>query len=117
MNKEPFRFSYNTISLDWYDTINVEVKWEDYLYFKIQRRFGPSYWLLGYKDDDGRIKHKEIEIGELSSRDLGRFVKWSEYITPFHQVGSKLIGINVISPSMNLFNAIKEIFSVMDSED
>lgn len=117
MDKEPFRFSYNTPSLDWYITINVEVKWKDYLYFKIQRRFGPSYWLLGYQKEDKRIKHREVEIGELSKRDLGRFVKWSEYTTPFNQTCSKLIGVSVISTGMNLFDAIKEIFPAMEQED
>lgn len=117
MEKDPFRFSYNTPSLDWYITINVEVKWEDYLYFKIQRRFGPSYWLIGYKNEDGRIKHREVEIGELSKRDISRFVKWSEYTTPFNQTGSKLIGVSVITTGMNIADAIKEIFPVMDLED
>ena len=44
--KAPFKFSYTQPSLDWFETINVEIKPDDYYYFKLQRRYGPAGGLL-----------------------------------------------------------------------
>ena len=77
--KEPFVFEYNTPSLDWYTTVHVEIKCDEYLYFKIQYRFGGTYWLMGYKEKDGRFEREEVTIGQLNRYDLGKFVKWCEF--------------------------------------
>ena len=39
ISKEPFRFSYNVPSLDWYTTKDVEINWDDYSYFKLELSF------------------------------------------------------------------------------
>lgn len=109
MSKEPFVFEYTTPSLDWYTTIHKEIKWEDYLYFKIQYRFGPSCWLMGYKEKDGRIEREEVEIGRLSKGVLKKFIEWCRYNNSGH-TGSKLIGVSVISTGMNLQDFVLEIF-------
>ena len=114
-NKEPFRFYYTVPSLDWYSTEEVEIKWEEYLYFKIQYRFGKTYWLLGYREKGGRIEREEVEIGELSKRFLGKFVKWCEF-NDGYRTCSKLIGISVISTGMNIFSVIGEIQKATDKE-
>lgn len=108
MSKEPFVFEYTMPSLDWYVTIHKEIEWEDYLYFKIQYRFGPSYWLMGYKEKDGRIEREEVEIGRLDRGFLGKFVKWCEF-NDGYRTCSKLIGISVISTGMNVLDVFGEI--------
>lgn len=45
--KTPFKFSYTQPSLDWFETINVEINPDDYYYFELQRRYGPDWWLIG----------------------------------------------------------------------
>lgn len=106
MTKEPFIFQYTMPSLDWYETIQKEVKWEDYIYFKIQYRFGERWWLLGYKEKDGRFEHEEVEIGELRKPHLKKFIEWCEF-DYYGRKGSKLIGVGVISTGMNLMEIFK----------
>ena len=115
INKEPFRFYYFVPSLDWYNVENVEIKWEEYLYFKIQYRFGGTYWLLGYREKDGRIEREEVEIGKLSKSFLGKFVKWCEFDYGFGTC-SKLIGLSVISTGMNILDVAREIQNAADKE-
>lgn len=107
-NKKPFRFYYTVPSLDWYGVEKVEIEWEEYLYFKIQYRFGQTYWLMGYKEKDGRMKREEVEIGRLSRGFLGEFVKWCEF-NDGYRTCSKLIGISVISTGMNILDVFGEI--------
>ena len=114
-NKAPFCFSYTSPSLDWYIVKDVEIEWNDYLYFKIQYRFGKSYWLMGYKEKDGRIEREEVEIGELTRGFLGKFVKWCEYDDGYRTC-SKLIGISVISTGMNILGVVSEIQKAAEQE-
>lgn len=86
-----------------------EIEWEDYLYFKIQYRFGPSIWLLGYKEKDGRFEHEEVELGRLSKSDLKKFIEWCGYES-FGSASSKLIGASVISTGMNFPKVVSEMF-------
>ena len=109
MSKDPFVFEYTMPSLDWYTTIHKEIEWEDYLYFKIQYRFGPSIWLLGYKAKNGRFEHEEVELGRLSKSDLKKFVEWCGYES-FGSAGSKLIGASVISTGMNFPKVVSGMF-------
>lgn len=55
--KAPFKFSYTQPSLDWFETINVEIKPDDYYYFKLQRRYGPDWWLIGQNPPPQKILH------------------------------------------------------------
>ena len=109
--KEPFVFEYTMPTLDWYTTIRKEVKWDEYLYFKIEYRFGSSYWLIGYKDIDGRFARKEEEIGELREKYLGKFIQWCKY-----PHGNKLIGISVISTGMNILDMMKKMIEAEGEE-
>lgn len=115
MDKEPFRFCYNVPSLDWYETENVEIEWDEYLYFKIQYRFGQTYWLMGYKEKDGRFEREEVEIGQLTKLYLGKFVKWCEFDDGY-RICSKLIGVSVISTGMNILKVFEEIQKAAESE-
>lgn len=107
MNKESFKFSYNIPSLDWYTTKNVEIEWDDYAYFKLEYRYGDTYWLIGYTKP-GQSYAKEL--GEISKNDLDRFIKWCEFDYPdnYHK-GNKLVDISVISTGMNIISVIQDI--------
>lgn len=113
--KEHFCFSYNTPTLDWYTTIKVSINWDDYSYFKIERRYGPSYWVLGFKKSEN-TKPIQIDLGEISKYDLVKFIKWCEY-SPFDTyISSKLIGFSVISTSMNITDMINDIYTTYNKD-
>ena len=109
--KEPFVFEYTEPSLDWYTTVHVEIKWDEYLYFKIQYRFGGTYWLMGYKEKNGRFEREEVTIGQLRRYDLGKFVECCEFD---NGKSSKLIGVSVISTGMNIRKIMGEIFDLQE---
>ena len=78
--KAPFKFSYTQPSLDWFETINVEIKPDDYYYFKLQRRYGPDWWLIGQNpppENSTRYEWSETELGKISCRDIAKFVEWA----------------------------------------
>lgn len=47
VSKEPFRFEYTMPALDWYEIRTVEINYDDYVYFELQRRYGQEWWLMG----------------------------------------------------------------------
>ncbi len=106
MKKEPFLFSYNRPFSDWFETVNVEINHDDYYYFKIERRFGPSWWLIGANPKQEPNYHWEYkQIGELSDRQLKRFIEWA-----MNERGSKIIEYKAISSD---FDILKEMIKVM----
>ena len=109
-DKEPFVFEYTRPLLDCYETIKVENKPEDYYYFHLERRFGPTWWLVGCNPVDKpsyHWEHKELgEIGsEISNYYVKRFVEWAKTDN-----GSRITQINVISGSFDIFKEIEKIF-------
>ena len=110
VNKESFKFSYTKPSLDWYETINVEIKPDDYYYFKLERRYGPTWYLFGCNAHDMPEYHwKETEIGELSRLDLIRFIKWARALNNF---GCPIIEIRVVDGTFDFFEEVKIILTV-----
>lgn len=109
MEKKPFVFFYTEPSLDWYRDVRVEIKWEDYLYFKVERRFGPSWWLVGYQKVDGRFEHRAVTLGRMSGGYLRKFIEWCEFLGPTNRTNSKLIGISAISTGFNLVHEIERL--------
>ncbi len=104
--KAPFKFSYTQPSLDWFKTINVEIKPDDYYYFKLQRRYGPDWWLIGQNPppkNSTNYEWSEKDIGRISHRDIARFIDWAK----FDDGGSKLVEISAISGSFDLLREIK----------
>lgn len=78
--KAPFKFSYTQPSLDWFETINVEIKPDDYYYFKLQRRYDPDWWLIGQNPppkNSTRLEWSETALGRISCRDIAKFVEWA----------------------------------------
>lgn len=110
-DKEPFVFTYTKPLLDWYETIKVEIKPEDYYYFHLERRFGRTWWLVGCNPVDKPNYHWENtvlgEIGtEISNYDVKRFIEWAKT-----DGGSRITQINVISGSFDIFKEIENIFN------
>ena len=106
--KEPFKFSYTQPSLDWYETINVEINPDDYYYFELHRRYGPDWWLIGKNppiENSTRHEWSETALGRISCRDIARFVEWAR----IDGGGSKIIGISAISGSFDLLHEIKAL--------
>ena len=104
--KAPFKFSYTQPSLDWFETINVEIKPDDYYYFKLQRRYGPDWWLIGQNpppENSTRYEWSETELGRISCRDIAKFVEWAR----IDGGGSKIVEISAISGSFDLLREIK----------
>lgn len=109
-DKEPFVFEYTMPLLDWYETIKVTIKPEDYYYFHLERRFGRTWYLVGCNPVDEPSYHWEYkELGqigsELSNYDVKRFIEWAK-----SDNGSRITRINVISGSFDIFKEIEDIF-------
>ena len=106
--KAPFKFSYTQPSLDWFETINVEIKPDDYYYFKLQRRYGTDWWLIGQNpppENSTRREWSETELGRISCRDIAKFVEWAR----IDGGGSKIVGISAISGDFDLLREIKSL--------
>lgn len=104
-DKKPFTFKYFKPCLDWYEVINVEIKPTDYYYFHLERRFGPSWWVIGCNlVKEPKYEWVNKELGEISPSELVDFIKWCET-----ENGSRITQINVISGSFNIFNEIKKL--------
>ena len=102
--KEAFRFDEFKPCLDWYTTKHHIINWGDYNYFKLDRRFGPSWWLYGMKLIENPYHWEEKEIGEIYEGDLRRFIEWAKA-----EHGSKIININMICGSFDIFNEVGKL--------
>lgn len=106
-NKKSFDFSYTRPSLDWYETIKVTIAPDDYYYFRLEKRFGPYWWLIGTNNYDTPDYHwKTTTIGELNPDNLKRFIDW---VKDLDEAGCPLTEINMISGSFDIFKEIKEL--------
>ncbi len=116
IQREPFRFEYTKPSLDWYEIVKVEIQPGDYALFKLELRFGNSWWLVGMNPPKSDYKPSylwdETDIGEVGTRDIIRFIKWAE--CGFQGRGSKLCEIRAISSSLNIVNNVAELVRVME---
>jgi len=110
--KEPFKFKYTYPSLDWYDVKEVVINYDDYYYFKIQRRYGPSWWLIGTNPpkDKNKFEWTETQLGEIEKPDLIRFIKWAKD----KDGGSRITEINSLSGD---FDIIKDVLDLLKGDD
>lgn len=107
MDKEPFSYKYTRPCLDWFDWVSVEIKHDDYCYFRIERRFGPSWWLIGMNPKDEPKYHwEDTEIGKIGDLDLRRFIEWAK-----SKNGSKIIEVKAISGSFNIIEEVLKLSS------
>lgn len=103
--KEPFKYQCTRPCLDWFEFVTVEIKSDDYYYFKLERRHGPSWWIIGMKTVEEPNHHwEETQIGEIDESSLLSFIKWAE-----DERGSKIIEIHAISGSFNIFKDVEKL--------
>ena len=110
--KEPFRFSYTSPTSDWFIMHDVVLNPDDYYYYEIQRRFGPSWWLVGKnppKENSG-LQWSEESIGEISEYSLMRFIEWAK-----GERGSKITSISAICGSFDILEDIKRILKMLEN--
>lgn len=106
--KDSFKFVYTQPSLDWFENINVEIKPDDYYYFKLQLRYGPDWWLIGQNpppENSTRYEWSETDIERISPHDIARFIEWAKYDSG----GSKIVEISAISGSFDILREIKKL--------
>lgn len=111
--KEPFKFEYTMPSLDWYEIIKVEIKPDDYCYFKLERRYGPTWWLIGKNpppETSNDYRWTEKEIGKISDCDIARFIEWAKC----DYGGSRLVEIHAISGSFDILRETEKLLSVVN---
>lgn len=102
--KEPFEYDENVPCLDWYTTKHHIINDKDFTYFKLDRRFGPSWWLYGMKFDENNCRWEEKEIGEIYDGDLRRFIEWAKT-----DHGSRIISVHMICGSFDLFAEVGKL--------
>ena len=110
LKKEPFRFEYSMPSLDWYEMVSVEIDPNEYQLYKLERRYGEAWWLIGLREPQKSMQHHEWEektLGRMSNRDIARFVEWAK----LDHSGSRLIEIQSISSSMDVLSDIKKLLT------
>ena len=111
--KEPFKFEYTMPSLDWYEIIKVEIKPEDYVYFKLERRYGPTWWLIGTNPPAENAKDyrwTEKEIGRIENSDIARFVEWAK----LDYGGSRIVEIHAISGSFDILREAEKLLELVN---
>ncbi|MEO2202186.1 hypothetical protein ABGV42_00325 [Paenibacillus pabuli] len=102
MKKEPFVYSYNKPCLDWYQTVNVTINDGDYLYFRIERRYGPSWWLIGMSPEEKpKFRWADTDLGEIHEGDLLRFIEWAKIGN-----GSQIIEFKSISGDFDILGEL-----------
>ena len=103
--KENFKFIWLKPCLDWFEQKTIELEEETYTYYKIQRRFGPSWWITGINFVEKPKYHREeTQIGEISACDLKKFIDWCKT-----EGGSKIIEISAISGNFDIIEEIKKL--------
>ena len=105
--KKAFEFDEWKPCLDWYTVEHHIIHDEDFIYFKLDRRYGPSWWLIGMKTVDEPTYHwEETTIGEINDGDLARFIEWATTSN-----GSRIVNINMLSGSFNIFAEVGELLN------
>lgn len=103
-----FRFDYNRPSLDWYDIVKVVIKPADYCYFRIELRYGHTWWLIG-KNPPAKLgkdyKWEETQIGQIYDHDLARFIEWAKG----DLYGNKITEIRAISGELDIWEEIAKL--------
>lgn len=97
--KGAFEFTEWKPCLDWFTEEKHTINDEDYIYFKLERRYGPSWWLTGMKTVEEPHYHwEETQIGQINPCDLERFIEWAKT-----DIGSRIVNINMLSGSFDIF--------------
>ena len=113
--KEPFEFSYTKPCLDWYITENVSIAYNQYNSLTLERRYGPSWWLVGHKFNKHLDRWERIDIGEISSYDIRRLVEWAKFTTKNGRTINILTEVRAIDGVLNLIDEFLEIMQKGES--
>ena len=73
---ENFKFNYTKPCLDYYEIVEIEIKPNEFDLLIIERRYGPCWWLLGYKYNKTLEKWDENQIAEIYNNDIARLIQW-----------------------------------------
>ena len=98
--REDFKYTYTRPSLDWFETVNVEIKIGQYEYFILQRRFGNTWWIMGFKNS------KEVQIGSIDGTNIFKFIDWCKN----NAGGSRILHFSAISTSFNILEEIVKLY-------
>ena len=108
-HKEAFVFTETKPCLDWFTTEEHTINDEDFTYFKLDRRYGPDWWLIGMKTVDKPTYHwEEKEIGRICEADLSRFIDWAKYEDVN---GNRIIDIHMISGNFDIFAEVGKLLN------
>ncbi len=110
--KEPFEFSYVKSYGDWGTTKNVRIPYNLYNSLTLERRYGPCWWLVGYRYD--KDKWKGLDIGLISNYDIKRLVEWARFTTKNGRTINILTEVRAIDGSLN---PIDEFLKIMQKEN
>lgn len=103
--KEAFSFAYTIPTYDWFERVQVEIKPDEYEAFGLERRFGPSWWIIGKKILKPTYHWEEKSLGEINNYDLKRFVEWAKNDVG----GSDIVEIKMICSSFDVFKEVLNI--------
>lgn len=113
VSKPNFKYQYTRPSLDWFEYVDVDIAPDDYYYFKLQRRFGPSWWIIGMNPVDEPEYHwEEKQIGQIGNSDLRNFIEWAKT-----EHGSKITEINMLCGSFDIFKEIAPYTRTKEGEE
>lgn len=77
---DSFKYKIAKPFLDYYSIETIEIKPNQFDVLIIERRYGPSWWLLGYKYNKEQEKWDETQIEEIYVDDIAKLIKWcNEY--------------------------------------
>lgn len=111
-----FVFESIVPSCDWYSVTTEKVRYEDYDFFSVEKRFGPGWWVLGVKTEQPCPAHRstihriEKTLGqEVGNAQLTSFIEWNEA-----QGYNKITDLVSISPALPMFKELREVFLKLD---
>ena len=116
-SKPPFTFEYLKPYLDWYKTEHVSITYGDYMYLKLQRRYGPSWWLIGSNYNEKLDKWEETSIGEIYDCDIPRLVEWASYETEYHSKHSILTSVSGFDTCLNAIDEFIKLMSKWEAKN
>ncbi len=107
VKKEPFDFEYTIPCSDWYEIVKVHLEEDSYVYYRIERRYGPTWWLIGKNYVDEQDYHwRETQIGKITKDRLKEFIEWAK-----DDNGSRIIEIKAISGSIDILEEMKRLLN------
>lgn len=112
-DNEPFLYSYIDASSGHCNNIFGLIRPDEYTCFRLERRFGLTWWLVGLKltDDDKGQYWTEEQICELRGQNLYKFIEWAK--SPW---GSKITEVKALSTEFNIIDDICDLVRRMQSE-